>query len=467
MRTIICCFILLFSTTGYAYSPIDYLPKGTRVGIAIDSSTNSPFTINGDQLFPPASTLKVITALAAKLELGNDFRFITQVEAKGSDIIFRFSGDPTLTTQDLNALIQRLSAQGIKKIEGDIWLHNGIFSGYERGVGWPWDILGVCYSAPASAITLDKNCVQASIYTKKDGSTRVYVPKHQPIIVSTEVKSVSKTTQKEMQCELELTTFDNNQYLLSGCLLNRKKPLPLKFAVQETDIYTTEVLKRLLSEHNIQFSGNIRTSQKVNGNVIATHSSETLPVLLESMLKDSNNLIADNLTKTLGNHFFLHPGSFKNGTEAIKQIIYTQAGIDLRDAQFADGSGLSRNNRITAHDMSQVLNYILKNDADLNLLAMLPTAGKDGTLKYRQSMRKDPIKGHLQAKSGSLYGSYNMAGYSLDESGKPKATFVQFVTDYYPEKRDDESNTTPAIFQFEKAFYRDLLNLTPENNSLP
>ena len=440
------------------YSPLDYLPKGSRAGLTIQiPGGDTPLAVNTDQLFPPASTLKLVTALAAKLELGDHFRFKTRIERSGNDLIFRFSGDPTLTSNDLESLIKQIKKAGITHIKGDIWLNNSAFTGYERAVGWPWDILGVCYSAPASAITLDNNCVQASIYTQNNGKTRVYVPEHQPIRVETEAITVTREGQKSRQCDLDLITFDGNEYLLSGCLVEREKPLPLKFAVQETHAYTSAVLRRLLKKHGIKFNGDIELSHRHEGKVLATHSSVALPVLLDNMLKHSNNLIADNLTKSIGARFSHHPGSFKNGTEAIKQILLTKAGIDLSRAQIADGSGLSRNNRVTASDMIKVLEYIWKHDNQLKLLAMLPKAGESGTLRYRKSMRNEPIKGHLLAKSGSLYGSYNMAGYSVDDSGSPKALFVQFVTDYYPKKKDGAKNTTPPIFQFEKAFYKDVI----------
>jgi D-alanyl-D-alanine carboxypeptidase/D-alanyl-D-alanine-endopeptidase (penicillin-binding protein 4) len=445
------------------YSALNYLPKGSRASISIRTPDGrSRLAVNTDQMFPPASTLKLITALAAKLELGDHFRFKTQAERSGNDLILRFSGDPTLTSDDLNALLGKIKAAGVNRIKGDIWLNNSAFTGYERGVGWPWDILGVCYSAPSSAVTLDKNCVQASIYTQDDGSTRVFVPEHQPIRVETEAVAVTKQGQESKQCDLELITFDSNEYLLSGCLVKRAKPLPLKFAVQETHAYTAAVIRNLLKKHGIHFNGNIELTHQRKGKLIATHLSKPLPAMLDEMLKHSDNLIADNLTKTLGSTFYLQPGSFNNGTEAIKQILFAKAGIDLSRAQLADGSGLSRNNRLTATDMMKVLDYIWAHDDQLNLLSMLPKAGESGTLRYRRSMRKAPVKGHLAAKSGTLYGSYNMAGYSVDASGAPKALFVQFVTDYYPEKnslkkKDGATGTIPPIFQFEQAFYNDVV----------
>ena len=235
------CLLSLISISASAYAPLNELPLGSRAAIKVESlqSQNQiQQTDNQSQYFPPASTLKIVTALAAKLELGDEFQFATSIEKTGRDVVLRFSGDPTLTTQDLKQLLSQLRNSGTKKISGDLWLDNSAFTGYDRAVGWPWDILGVCYSAPASAISLDGNCVQASIYTQEDGKTRVYVPEHQPIYVTTVASSVSKIEQESSQCDLELLSSPDNHYQLQGCLQNRSKPLPLKFAVQDPALYT-------------------------------------------------------------------------------------------------------------------------------------------------------------------------------------------------------------------------------------
>lgn len=460
MRALILLFFSLYSAICTALVQQEMLPDGSRVGILVSTPNSTITALNENQLFPPASTLKIITALAATLELGKDFTFITQIEKWEKNIIIRFSGDPTLSSKNLDYLISELVANGIDKIEGNIWLDDSAFSGYERAVGWPWDILGVCYSAPSSAITLDENCVQASLYTNKDGTTRVFVPEHQPIEVNTEAISVSKEQQRVQQCDLELITFDKNRYLLSGCLVHRDNPLPLKFAIQDTGNYTESTLLSLLARYGIALEGKVLRGKTPRSEVIATHASESLEHLVVEMLVDSNNLIADNLVKAIGHHFYLQSGSFTNGTEAIKQVVYARTGVDLSNLPLEDGSGLSRNNRMKPRDLSNILHYIWLNDNELGLLDKLPKSGENGTLQYRKSMRQTPIKGMLQAKSGSLFGSHNMAGYALDEHGKPKAVFVQFVSDYYP-KEESESSSLPAIFEFEKRFYSDLLKLSP------
>ena len=463
--------VSLLSCSAFAYAPLSKLPAGSSTSLILGSLSGdlNEMDIDSGGFYPPASTLKLVTALAAKLELGDDFHYTTSISRSSKDAVISFSGDPTLQREDLKSLLAQYAKSQSGTITGNLYLDNSAFTGYQRAVGWPWDILGVCYSAPSSAMTLDSNCAQASIYTKDNGTTRVYIPAHYPIDVTTTAATVTRSGQKATQCDLELITTPNNTYKLSGCLLEHKKPLPLKFAIQNPELYTYQVITSLLKELKIQVKGDVVVGKKAKVNktiLVASHRSEKLPELLDTMLKKSDNLIADNLTKTLGATFYVQPGSFNNGTEAIKQILQTKANIDLSKAQLVDGSGLSRNNRMTSQTMAQVLRYIWDNDQHLNLIEAMPTSGTDGTLKYRQSMRKAPIQGNIIAKSGSLYGSYNMAGFGLDKVGNPNSIFVQFVRDYFPEEQDPDKPVEAPITQFERAFYKDVVKFSQHRVNL-
>ena len=467
LSTLLLCGLSLgsYSLTAFAYAPLNKLPDGSSTSLILQSLSGDSNEMNTDTdgFYPPASTLKLVTALAAKLELGDDFHYTTDIARSNEDVVISFSGDPTLQREHLKSLLAQYAKSQSRTIKGNLYLDNSAYTGYQRAVGWPWDILGVCYSAPSSAMTLDSNCAQASIYTKDNGTTRVYIPAHYPIDVTTTAATVTRTGQKATQCDLELITTPDNTYKLSGCLIERKKPLPLKFAIQNPELYTYQVVTSLLKELKIQVKGDVIIGKKTRADkttLVASHHSEKLPELLDTMLKKSDNLIADNLTKTLGATFYVQPGSFNNGTEAIKQILLTRANIDLSKAQLVDGSGLSRNNRMTSQTMAQVLRYIWNNDQQLNLIDAMPTSGMSGTLKYRQSMRKTPIQGNIIAKSGSLYGSYNMAGFGLDKSGSPNSIFVQFVRDYFPDKPNPDKQVEVPITQFERAFYTDVVNFS-------
>ncbi|WP_165310357.1 serine-type D-Ala-D-Ala carboxypeptidase [Vibrio ziniensis] len=462
--------ILLLATTNNlasfetkASQVSDPLPESTRYTLILkkldDKVDVDTQAIN--QYFPPASTLKVITALAAKLALGDEFRFQTKLTESSQGYSLIFSGDPTLSTAHINELLAKIKLQNNGIISGDLWIDNTVFNGYEKAVGWPWDVTGICYSAPVSSINIDGNCIQSSIYTEKDGQTRVYVPEQYPVYVMTNAQSVSEEQQKQSHCDLELYPNHENHYLLSGCLTERSKPLPLKFAVQNTELYAQRIIYRLLNQLGISLKGEIKIgTMPEKGKILATHQSESLQVLLETMLKDSDNLIADTLTKTIGLHVYQQAGSFNNGTEAIKEIIAQKTGISLKHDQLIDGSGLSRNNRLQASSMLQVLYYIWQHDSSLGLIDLLPSSGETGTLQYRRSMRDEAIKGRIKAKSGSLYGTHNMAGYGLDKNGKPSSVFIQFVTDYFPPEVESEVPVEAPLVTFEKGFYRQVIELS-------
>ncbi|MGF1757850.1 serine-type D-Ala-D-Ala carboxypeptidase [Photobacterium sagamiensis] len=439
---------------------INQLPTGhdTALLVADPVTGNIVYAQRENQLQPPASTQKLVTALAAKLYLDTDFRFTTDLELKDKDVIIRFSGDPTFSRQQLAMLLTQLKKHQQSPIRGNIILNGSVFSGYERAPGWPWDILGVCYSAPSSSISLEHNCVQGALYSNKEEGqlTRVNVPAHQPIKVSSDALIVSKEQQKARYCDLTLTADNSNSYQLSGCLPKRDKPLPLNFAVQNTVDYTAAVIRSELKRAGIRFNGEILRDDQARGKRIARHTSEPLNILIDTMVKESDNLIADNLTKTLGHRYFNQPGTFNNGIAAIKAILNDKAGIDLRQAVLVDGSGLSRNNRLTATQMMEVVTYLYQHDKQLGLLTTLPVSGQSGTLRYRQSIRHQPLKGNIAAKSGSLYGTYNLAGIMTTKSGK-KLLFVQMVANYHPEeKAEDAPKTAPPIEAFERELYRAL-----------
>ncbi|WP_188009079.1 serine-type D-Ala-D-Ala carboxypeptidase [Grimontia hollisae] len=464
MVQVLIFFLLLplsFATSAVPLNKIEaMLPAGSQLALSVyDASARAKIvSIDDDILLPPASTQKVVTALAATLSLPPDFTFDTTLGQVGQDLVFTFSGDPTLTRNDIRLLISALKAKGIQHIRGDIWLDGSIFSGHERAVGWPWDILGVCYSAPSSAIALERNCVQGAIYSEKNQPhTRVFVPEHQPVKVTTDAMAVTQSQQEQSLCDLELHYDSNNHYQLSGCLAHRSTPLPLKFAIQNPQKYVQDILQAELKTAAIIVDGKIKTGSPTGTRtLLAKHRSDNRDALLETMLKRSDNLIADNLLKIIGHRYYNQPGTFANGAAAIKAILLEKTGIDLTHAVIVDGSGLSRNNRMTASQLMDVLQYVYAHP-QLGLLAMLPVSGVDGTLKYRASVRHAPLKQRLIAKTGSLYGSYNLAGVLKNDLGKDLLV-VQLVTNYHiPETEDRPDNVASPITQFERELYQALL----------
>lgn len=465
LAVIFCLALSVLFTTSLAYASnqltieqlTPLLPKGSQAALWVSDPqhTQPQLSQQVDALLPPASTQKLLIGLAARLYLPSTFRFSTRLVQAGDDIALIFNGDPLLTRKDIRQLLSQLPRRGLDNIN-HLYLDGQAFAGRSRAPGWPWDILAVCYSAPSTAITLDHNCVQGAIYSQPDQvQTRVHVPRHQPISVTSDALTVTDEQQTARHCGLDLTATADNQYHFSGCLAHRDRPLPLNFAVQTPSAYVKAVVADELARLNVHLNGQILVAPAPSQHrELARHHSVPLPSLLTTMLRDSDNLIADNLLKALGRRYFQQPGSYRNGVAAVKAILQ-KAGIDLSRAILVDGSGLSRNNRLSARQLASVLHYI-STHPELGLIDMLPTAGMDGTLKYRQSVRHAPIKGRLKAKSGSLYGSFNLAGLLEDDTGQAHIV-VQLVSHYHPDEDALPDNVPAPITQFEREFYHALI----------
>lgn len=413
--------------------------NGQAAWILADAHTgNIETSHNGELLLKPASTQKLVTTLAGALALGPDWRYQTQVYYRGvldnghlvGDLLVDFVGDPTLKREQLRDLLKR---SGVKQVSGNLLLNQQRFSGYDRGNGWSWNDLSVCYTAPVAALILDRNCVQGALYANTGQAARATVPAHQPVKVSAEVKVVNNVEQKRSFCSLDVEMTPPNQYRLTGCIGPRKEPWPLRFAIQDVNAWGKDLSRWALGQAGILLSGTIKDS-RINVQTsthlvaqdwqpVASHQSPTLKELSRTILEHSDNLYADSLLRTLGAEHFRQPGSFANGTQAVREILLQEANLDLGPSWLADGSGLSAHNLLRAQDLLAVLLVIANEPRAQWLKALLPVSGESGTLLYRKSVQDPSLKGKIQAKTGTIAHVQNLAGF-LDTNGGQQKVFV-------------------------------------------
>lgn len=451
---------------------ISSLPKGSDLSILVQSIGKSPKTLakyKSDQFKQPASTQKLITALAAELELGNDFRFETRIQTNGSisnkqlngDLIIQLSGDPTFTRERLKNMLASLHQKGIEKISGNIVLDTSIFTSHDKAEGWSWNNLTACYNAPPSAAIIDDNCFYATITPGKVGNkASVSVSSNNPVIVTADVKTIAANSKdlNDKYCELDVGYSDKNRYHLSGCIASSSDKTPLKFAVMDGVEYFSAILKKELKQQKITYTGTlIEQNKKINTKLtlLASNQSSSLSELLTVMLKKSNNLYADTIFRTLGVHYFNIQGTWRNGGDAVKQIFRKKAGINLENLVIADGSGLSRLNLVSADKLMEILQYISLNNSQLKIIEKLPIAGIDGTLQYRKSFSQAPFKDVIRAKTGYIQGSYNLAGF-IQKSDGSYVAFVQLLSGYQADSQREPKNG--AVMRFESEFYKNFIN---------
>ena len=440
------------------------LPEGASTAvIAKNIDQNKIVTdYNGSTFMLPASTQKVFTAVAAKLVLGDEFKFDTALLTNGKiqngdldgNLIVRFTGDPDLTSGQLYDLLAELKKQGVNRINGDLVLDTSVFSSHDRGLGWIWNDLTMCFNSPPSAANIDNNCFYAELDANQaPGETvKINVPAQFPIQVFGQVYIADSN--EAPYCQLDVVVHDNNRYQVKGCLARQTKPFGLSFAVQDPDAYAAAIIQRQLKRLDIEFNGKVLQPQKMQqGQLLVQHFSKPLPDLLKKMMKKSDNQIADSLFRAVAYHYYKRPASFQLGTLAVKSILQKQ-GIKFGNSILADGSGLSRHNLVAPKTMLSVLEYIARNEDKLHLMETFPIAGVDGTISGRGGLINPPLVKNVIAKTGSLKGVYNLAGFMNNARGE-KVAFVQFINGYSTGELESKTKRGPLV-QFESALYNAL-----------
>lgn len=444
------------------------LPAGANLALIVQKigAPSPSIDYHSQQMALPASTQKVITGLAALLQLGPDFRFVTTLESRAQvsngvlvgDLVARFGGDPTLKRQDIRNMVAVLKKSGVQQIQGNVLIDTSVFASHDQAPGWPWNDMTQCFSAPPAAAIIDRNCFSVSLYSapKPDDLAFIRIASYYPVTMFSQVRTLAKGSPDAQYCELDVVPGDLNRFTLTGCMTQRADPLPLAFAIQDGAGYAGAILKAELKEAGITYSGTLLRQTQVTtpGTVIASKQSAPLHDLLKIMLKKSDNMIADTVFRTIGHNRFGVPGTWRSGADAVRQILSQKAGVNLGNTIVVDGSGLSRHNLISPATMMQVLQYIAQNDSQLNFISMLPLAGYDGSLQYRAGLHQAGVDGKVSAKTGSLQGVYNLAGFITTASGQRMA-FVQYLSGYAVEPGDQRNRRIPLV-RFESRLYKDI-----------
>ena len=166
---------------------------------------------------------------------------------------------------------------------------------------------------------------------------------------------------------------------------------------------------------------------------LAAVSSAPLGEIVERTLAVSDNQAAEVLARHVG-LAERQEGSSVAGTSAVLGVL-RRLGVPTTGDVLHDGSGLSRENRLSPATLAGVLR-LSEEDAHPELRQVftgLPVAGFTGSLTYRFDEGPDAAKGRVRAKTGTLTGVHGLAGVADDVSGS-RMGFVLVADQVDPEK---------------------------------
>jgi D-alanyl-D-alanine carboxypeptidase/D-alanyl-D-alanine-endopeptidase (penicillin-binding protein 4) len=262
---------------------------------------DSLYALNVNQPLTPASTLKIFTAEAALLFLGGNYRFSTQLltDAKTikngilqGNLYVILSGDPTLTYDDLGNLLLSLKAQGVQAISGNVYIDNTAYDESFYGPGWEWKDRDYCYGAPISASIINQNCLSFKLTPAKVKGRPAQVTTSSKLFYPPIKNSVMTTTNRR-GCSVRLSKDMSSGININGCMPMGKYAWGVSYVVTDIPDYNRTLFKSLLNQLAINVFGSVTFGTAPNHlSLVGSHNSKPLRVLVNEMLKKSDNVIA-------------------------------------------------------------------------------------------------------------------------------------------------------------------------------
>jgi D-alanyl-D-alanine carboxypeptidase/D-alanyl-D-alanine-endopeptidase (penicillin-binding protein 4) len=431
---------------------IDRLLKnfGDTVSIGIEVKDQKTGRIlynkNADHYFMPASNEKLFTASAALESLNENFTYKTQLFVDVSkikngilngNIYIQFSGDPSLTFMQLDHLISSLSTASIHQINGNIIIDDSAFDQMAMSPGSTWDDKDFCWGAPVNAISIEHNCVKATIVpaTNPDTKSSILLPDYPQSLqfINNTITRASTVT----DCAIEIKRTSTTNYTINGCIATSTKPKNIEMAIDNPRLNIQFLVVYLLNKNHILNSQYVEFKKiEILPKLLASENSPPLSILVTTMLKESDNIIANSLFKTMGALYSKDVGSFQNGSDAVRYIINKSIQLDIPNTTLVDGSGGSRYDFLTPQQIVILLQKMYSSNHAFIFVHALPISGIDGTLKNRM---KDPdTLGKVYAKTGTATAVSTLSGY-LETQKKHKLIFSIMINGFVdsPNKYQD------------------------------
>jgi len=406
-------------------------------GVVVQSLDNGQvlYRRNAERLFLPASNLKILTAAAALVRLGADFRYRTVVLARGArrtdtlagDLVVAGRGDPTLVLDtargapdplgSLRPWADSLKARRIKVVRGRVAGDATPFTGPALGPGWAWDDLDADYSAPVGALQFNESVAYLIAVPGQAPGEPVrlgLLPQSAPLRVFTTATTAARDS-GAAALRWSRTPFGDS-VSVTGSLPVGHDTVRLGLSVPDPTRYFETSLTEALAGRGVAIAG-----ESVGGpapapapDTLFVWTSPPLSAVLPLFLKPSQNQIGETLLRTLGVEV-AGVGSADSGRAVIGRVL-SDLGVPPDAYVLADGSGLSRYDFVAPDAVAQVL-FALHARPDFQAFYdALPIAGVDGTLATR--LRHTAAAGNAHAKTGSLTGVRALSGYVETADGE-------------------------------------------------
>lgn len=383
----------------------------------------------GERPMQPASTLKLVTSLAALETLGPTYRGSAELRATGrvekgvlhGELVLKGLGNVDFDWRALERMLHLARMHGIEEVRGDLVLDLGFFQPPRTDLGIaPFDEAPEFrYNVIPDALLLNTNLLQLDLASRGDRVNAAITPPLADVAIVPQMKLV------ERRCE----DWENG-WVIPEVRERRKGVMQIRLqgdfprdCLAETAInvidrvaFAERLFRTLWRGLGGRWSGRAREGDTPAGSrLLAEHRSRALADITRDINKRSDNPIARVVFLTLG-ALSTSPAdapTARRADAAIRQWLEAR-GIGHRGLVLENGSGLSRLERIAPAQLASVLQAGLKSPWAPEFLASLPIVAMDGGMRNR--LRESPAAACARIKTGTLRDVTAVAGYVTDDT---------------------------------------------------
>jgi serine-type D-Ala-D-Ala carboxypeptidase/endopeptidase (penicillin-binding protein 4) len=433
----------------------------THWGIVVhDPATGPVFALNAERNFVPASNMKLVTGAVALAELGEGYRYRTELVATGQTadgttaraLVVRGSGDPTLSARfhgglfaALDSLADSVAVRGLRSLERGVVVDASRFTDAPLHFAWFLGNLPSRFAAGTAAFGIEEGTLLAVLRpgTTPGAPAQAEILPY-PGVADLEVRVVTGAADASRQIATD-RRMPGDTLVISGTIPLGAAPDTLLLAAPDPAMLAARALAAALEARGVGLGGPARVARDTaelrrildddgpgaspaaptraapadHYTHLLTWTSPPVAEIVPAFMLPSQNWIAEQLVKTVGAES-ADDGSWSAGLDVHGRFLVERVGLDASAFFLRDGSGLSNQSLITPAGLVALLEHARTQPWFSTFYVSLPRPGQTGgTL----SGRLRGLEGQVAAKTGTITHVNGLSGYVLTDGGR-ELTFV-------------------------------------------
>lgn len=417
--------------------------KGASVSmLAVTGDEDTLLCHDSGRLLIPASNMKLVSTALAMHSLGPDYRYGTGIGYSGTiedgtlrgDLYIIGGGDPTIGSANpiatpLDTLfgewMEMISDTGISHIEGNIVGDGRFFSGMDGHPTWEVCDAGTYYGTGTSGLSFYENVQDFNVSAGEKPGDPVNIEPGYP--ETPWMEFIYSCTTGKPGTGNSLYFYPDSFYPcgeMRGTFAVDRQPRTEHAANRFPEYTLAWYFWRFLADNGIESEEGPADTGPVFGicampqdslKIIGRTFSAPLSDIIAETNRKSNNLYAETLMKTLGKEY-CGSGCYDSSYVAVRGLL-EETGVTGHRTIIRDGSGLSRENLLSADFLCDLLMKMTLSPSFEDFFNSLPRPGGIGTLEYEMQSVPFSIKDRIRMKSGSMGGVRCLSGYIIPETG--------------------------------------------------